>query len=288
MKSQIESEDWQLLKEQTKKYEQLQKELSESHIPPKKEDAERWSKEQAEILEIIQEIRDKQNICTHILFHDEVAPLGDVATYAEILPYELEKPPEEVEKIIEKLKRDTQRVLWVLHEMEFWAPEAELRLKSVNIKDLVTEITPWLEGQFRKHWRSKNFAIKIKDQFMGLIHEPIVAMLLLNIATNAGMHGKGDTLEIVIKRSGENGVIEISDNGQGISVERASNIFNWNPEKQGEKGGIGLGRAQEKMGIMNGTIRCEPHGGLPNNSEDYGAKFTLTFKSDIIRASINA
>lgn len=277
MNHKIETDDWQIIKEQIKKYERLQKKLSESCIPPKKEDAEQWSEEQGEILEIIQAIRDKQNICTYILFHDEVAPLADVADHTEILPYKLEGPPEEVEKIIKRLKRDTQRVLWVLHEMEFWSPEAELLLKSVNIKDLVTEITPWLEGQFKKHWRSKNFAIKIEDEFSGLIHEPILAMLLLNIATNAGMHGKGDTLEIFIKRNGKNGVIEISDNGIGIDPERVTTIFDWDSEKQGEKGGIGLGRAQEKMAIMNGTISCEPHGGLPDNHGNHGAKFTLTF-----------
>ena len=72
-----------------------------------------------------------------------------------------------------------------------------------------------------------------------------VRLLITNLLNNAARHGKGNLITIIVSFSDDRGIIEVKDNGEGISEEHISQIsepfYRADSSRQRNTGGFGLG-----------------------------------------------
>ena len=72
-----------------------------------------------------------------------------------------------------------------------------------------------------------------------------VRLLITNLLNNATRHGKGNLITIIVSFSEDRGIIEVKDNGEGISEEHISQIsepfYRADSSRQRNTGGFGLG-----------------------------------------------
>jgi Osmosensitive K+ channel histidine kinase len=72
-----------------------------------------------------------------------------------------------------------------------------------------------------------------------------IRLLITNLLNNALRHGKGNLINVRVSFPGDRGVIEVKDNGEGISEEHISQItepfYRADSARQRNTGGFGLG-----------------------------------------------
>lgn len=185
---------------------------------------------------------------------------------------------------VEKAKNDTREklknILRVLYAMEFWMENGVIATQAIPIKDCINNIIPNLEKHFVNNDRSYNgLTIDCPDNINTLIHTPTLELLLINMTKNSSYNGHSNKLHIIIHEENNSVIIEISDDGTGITDNiTTEEIFEWRKSGSRHGTGIGLGDARERMAAMGGSIECEAHGGLPNRAGTNGAKFILKLR----------
>ena len=72
-----------------------------------------------------------------------------------------------------------------------------------------------------------------------------IRLLITNLLNNAVRHGKGNLINVRVSFSGDRGIIEVKDNGEGIAEEHISQItepfYRADSARQRNTGGFGLG-----------------------------------------------
>lgn len=72
-----------------------------------------------------------------------------------------------------------------------------------------------------------------------------IRLLITNLLNNAVRHGKGNLIHVGVSFSGDRGIIEVKDNGEGISEEHITQItepfYRADSARQRNTGGFGLG-----------------------------------------------
>ena len=72
-----------------------------------------------------------------------------------------------------------------------------------------------------------------------------IRLLITNLLNNAIRHGKGNLIKVQVSFSENQGIIEVNDNGEGISEEHISQItepfYRADSARQRNTGGFGLG-----------------------------------------------
>ena len=72
-----------------------------------------------------------------------------------------------------------------------------------------------------------------------------IRLLITNLLNNAVRHGKGNLINVRVSFSGDRGIIEVKDNGEGISQEHITQItepfYRADSARQRNTGGFGLG-----------------------------------------------
>ena len=72
-----------------------------------------------------------------------------------------------------------------------------------------------------------------------------IRLLITNLLNNAVRHGKGNLINVGVSFSGDRGIIEVKDNGEGISQEHITQItepfYRADSARQRNTGGFGLG-----------------------------------------------
>ena len=154
-----------------------------------------------------------------------------------------------------------------------------MRCKKRDVCELTKEVYESLEIQ-AKH---SNITLAIKE---GCDHvynvkadEKLIREVLVNLISNAIKYGKdGGYIHAGFYNMGENILIEIADNGTGISKEHLNRVFErfFRIEKSRSRdmGGTGLGLAisKEFMEAQGGAIEVESELGA-------GSTFTITLNT---------
>ncbi|MEK7523907.1 MAG: ATP-binding protein [Patescibacteria group bacterium] len=202
--------------------------------------------------------------------------------------------------------------LWVaergIGSMRFFVEDEPIVPVSVSLGDFLRQILPYLEMVFKTAAQQKNqylpkngVVLELEGNPQVLMDHDSLATLLVNMARNAGIHGKANTLYIgdryfpplepwedgaeappdevvVVKPVVDPGffTMEIGDDGRGIP-ERINiyDIFKFGCS-YGHGSGIGLGMANERLEKMGGFIDSSHNGPYPRT----GANFRITLRTD--------
>ncbi len=199
--------------------------------------------------------------------HDINTPITTIQNSLYILkrlasaPKSIEKCQEYVE-IISNQTRHLSRILEDMLSMVRLEKTSELKLKPFNLDAMMRYVTA---GQ-QNTAVSKGHKLTLHtEEFPALIGDEIyLSRAVTNLITNAiNFSPPGSEIAVDIYGRGEDVVIQVADNGIGISEEDIPHIFDRffksDPARSSEKGGTGLGLPITKKIVEahGGTIEVE-------------------------------
>ena len=107
-----------------------------------------------------------------------------------------------------------------------------------------------------------------------------IRLLITNLLNNAVRHGKGNRINVGVSFSGDRGIIEVKDNGEGISEEHITQItepfYRADSARQRNTGGFGLG-------LYLCRLIAQAHGGemIIVSQEGQGTQITVNLPRKI-------
>lgn len=164
------------------------------------------------------------------------------------------------------------RITRIIQQLKIFVRGDELLTAPVSLKSTVLETQAIMESQ------AKGLGAKINIHFPdGDVHidadEILVQQLIVNLLSNA-LDAVAETaapvINIRIHKKETQAIIEVSDNGPGVSSEHLGHIFDpfYTTKDTGRGMGLGLTIAQEIVNRFHGEL-------MARNSEQGGAVFTV-------------
>ncbi len=206
--------------------------------------------------------------------HEIRNPLNSISVIAQRFEYEFE-PKENVDeytKLVKTIRNEVARVNQIIKQFLDFAKPAKLNLRKCNLFDLLNEIINIIESQAeeKKITINRNFAENIEVR----VDNEKIKQALLNILLNSIQAIESNGIINISVEQTDKVIIEISDNGIGISKENHSKIFNLYFSTKNSGTGIGLSIVYQIISEHNGEIICESEEGkgttmriiLPKNS----------------------
>jgi len=180
----------------------------------------------------------------------------------------LEKlPPEETELYDEVLEiyNTSMKAKTVVSRLQDLARKnAGTDFKELILDDVVQKVVEIANPAKPKAVEVKMHLNTGKQSIMG--NETQISQLLLNLLINAfhATEVKKGTVTVSTRIKGENILLQVSDNGYGISEATMERIFEpfFTTKKGGEGTGLGLAIAEQVVEEHNGTIKVESEEGV--------------------------
>ena len=176
----------------------------------------------------------------------------------------------EFRKSIAKIEEHVERARKVVHNMLGYARKMEPRLEDVDVNDTIHQTITILEN----HARINNIDIQV-DLAETI---PIIAgdqaqlqQVFLNLISNAiDAIGSNGAIEVDSRRRDDVIVVNIRDDGPGLSEEKMRKIFDpfYTTKESGKGTGLGLWVSHSIISKMDGNIQVK-------NNPDKGAVFTV-------------
>ena len=155
--------------------------------------------------------------------------------------------------ITQLLRGEVNRINKIITQFLSYAKPIDVNLRPVDIKSYLSEVYKLFEDQAKQ--KSTNFVLKGTESITINLDADLIKQSLMNILQNAFDASKKDG-EVTIKyfRISNNLIIEISDNGIGISTEQQKKIFDLYFTTKKDGNGLGLSISQKIISQHNGSI----------------------------------
>ncbi|HQI39830.1 MAG: hypothetical protein B6D44_05180 [Ignavibacteriales bacterium UTCHB2] len=175
---------------------------------------------------------------------------------------------DEYSDITQLLKSEVNRINKIITQFLGYAKPLELIKKETDIKHYFEEIYYLFEDQAKQ--RGINFSLQNNEVIKVTIDPDLIKQALMNIIQNAFDAVVNDG-QIILSyyKSKTNLVIEVKDNGSGISQDQIKKIFDLYYTNKKEGNGIGLSISQKIISQHNGTISV-------SSKENQGTTFKIT------------
>ena len=217
----------------------------------------------------LQIIKKKSGVFATSLVHEVRNPLTNINLAADIL--ELSGLSEEQKNFVEIIKRGVDRINNILTSFLSSHNEDEIHAESCSVNDLLDEVLAINSDRIslKNVVVKKNFTVRDLNI---LVKKQEIKIALINIIVNA-IEALPPASGILTLRTGvknDQCIIEIEDNGIGISEKNLLNIFD--PYYTNKPGGMGLGLSTTMDIVLSncGTMDVQ-------SEEGYGTHFTLHF-----------
>lgn len=138
---------------------------------------------------------------------------------------------------------------------------------SVLVKQVVEDLTPLAKES------SSEFRLELEKDVTGHWDAFRIEQIIINLMTNAIRYGNGKPVHITLKREAESALIEVTDQGVGISEHEQKMIFEAFERGSGNEVKAGLG-----LGLYISRKLAEAHGGQITvmSQKEMGSTFTLS------------
>jgi len=175
--------------------------------------------------------------------HQLGTPISSLMGWAELLKLKFRKP-EEVINIADEMESDLTRLNKITNR--FSKIGAKPNLKEGNIVDVINNVTKYFEKRLPQTGKNVELIFletkEIKLKLNAELFEWVIENLIKNAIDAIGSN-KGKIL-VSVKDKEDKIIIEVSDNGKGISPKNKKNIFK--PGYSTKKRGWGLGLSLSK------------------------------------------
>jgi signal transduction histidine kinase len=217
----------------------------------------------------VQILKKKSGVFATSLVHEVRNPLTNINLAADILG--LGSLSEEQEKFVAIIKRGAERINHILTSFLSSENEDEIHAESCSVNELIEEVLAINKDRIGlKH-------VIVKKKFGAgdlniLVKKQEIKIALINIMVNAieALPSANGILTLSTGIKNDQCIIEIEDNGMGISEKNLLNIFD--PYYTNKPGGMGLGLSTTVDILLSncGTMDVQ-------SEEGSGTHFTLHF-----------
>jgi signal transduction histidine kinase len=194
--------------------------------------------------------------------HDLRAPLSSITGLIQI--YQLSDNLSEKDKLVGMMQDRVAKLDKFIHTIIDYSRNArsEITRKSVNLHSMIEEI--WSDLSFMPGWNQVQLQNNLPPHWNITSDEDRLRVVLSNLISNAIVY-RNDRTErqpfVNVKGWQEKGqwVLQLSDNGRGISEEHLSHIFEmfYRAHRESKGSGLGLYIVKETLDRLKGTITCQ-------------------------------
>ena len=216
---------------------------------------------------LLEEANATKKTMLSIIGHDLKGPVGTTSQLLEIvINYIEESDYSRAKSILKELKNTSEDIYSMLTSLLLWANaidnKIEIKLELVDVFELVNNCLLNLKSSIK----NKNITVVFEpeNKLSCKIDSNIVSVVIRNLISNAIKYSyQGGVVKVSTQIINNRLWIEVTDNGIGMSVEKANSLFdgNDNSSKLGtskEVGtGIGLKLCKLFVDAVDGEIYCK-------------------------------
>jgi len=255
--------------------------LPQKSIEEVSEDVEKWAEQRKEEIEMLKRNEAYRKEFLQNLSHEFKTPVFAIQGYVDtLLNGALEK--EEVNrKFLENTSRNVDRLVNLIDDLDeisrLESGEVILQKSNFVIQDLIREVFESLSIKAANKNTKCNIKKGCESPITVYADQEKTRQVLINLVDNAIKYGKQDgTIEASIYNTdGKNILVEISDDGLGISEEHLPRIFErfyrTDYGRSRNIGGTGLGLA-----ICKHIVEADGHSIHVRSKVDIGTTFGFT------------
>jgi C4-dicarboxylate-specific signal transduction histidine kinase len=204
--------------------------------------------------------------------HEIGNPIAAIIGYLDILRRGLDTKA--TGEYLERIERETKRIDRIVRDLLDFARPRPLAIGPVHLSEVVQTALRLVQPQPR--WRTMQVVCDIDEKLPPVAaQEHYATQVLLNLFINAAdaCLGKGKVTVRGSMAPDGRVVLEVADDGPGITPEDLGHIFDpfFTTKPPGEGVGLGLAISYRLMESFGGTIRAA-------NGTPQGALFTLEFR----------
>ncbi|SNS18612.1 Signal transduction histidine kinase [Anaerovirgula multivorans] len=216
--------------------------------------------------------------------HDLKTPITTIKGYVEGIRDGVADTPNKIEKYMNTIYTKTVDVDQLIDDLLLFSKldlsKLPLHLSTIDISKYLMDLLEELKFDLEKKNVAIKYDSKIDESIFAMVDLMQLKRVVVNIVENAVkyMDKPQGTVDIILEKSEEQVVVEIKDNGQGISEDTLPYIFDrfyrGDPSRNTATGGSGLGLAIAKKII-------EEHGGRmwAESIEGTGTSIFFTLKN---------
>jgi len=242
-----------------------------------------WRNEQQKKIDELQKMADYRREFLGNVSHELKTPIFNIQGYLSTLLDGGLDDPNINEKFLRKSEKSVNRMIAIVEDLEeiskFESGELKLHEKVFDLLDLCRDIADFMEEKANKN--NTKIIIKV-DNFRKLnvkADKKRIRQVLINLVDNAIKYGNQTDGQIILRFYDfhDHVLVEINDNGIGISTESLPRIFErfyrTDRSRSREKGGTGLGLA-----IVKHIIEAHRQSISVRSQSNKGTTFSFTLK----------
>jgi two-component system phosphate regulon sensor histidine kinase PhoR len=205
--------------------------LPQKSIDEVSEDVEKWAAQRQGEIELLKANEVYRKEFLQNLAHELKTPIFAIQGYVDTLLDGAADSPEILTRFLKKTGHNAERLVNLIHDLDeiskLESGEQPLYKENFIIHDLIREVfeTLFLKAQNRK--MKCNIKKGTEQPVMVFADKEKIRQVLINLIDNAIKYGEegGNVVASIYNTDGKRVLVEISDNGIGISEEHLSRIF---------------------------------------------------------------
>lgn len=265
-------------------------EMYYKHILPQKsidevrQDVEAWGEKQRREIEVLKRNESFRREFLQNLSHELKTPVFAIQGYIETLLQGAMEDPKTNERFLQKTSKNVERLVNLMQDLDeisrLERGELKLTKKSFVIQEIVRDVFESLS--FKAQQSAITFTIKkgCEQPLTVYADKEKIRQVITNLVDNSIKYGKqgGNTTASIYNTDGKNILVEISDDGMGISDANLHRIFErFYRTQEGRRrdvAGSGLGLA-----ICKHIIEAHGHSIHVRSTEEIGTTIGFTLDS---------
>ena len=193
-------------------------------------------------------------------------PLSNINLSLEQLNLDIQSEDEAVKLYLDIIKTNFERINVLITDFINSTQSVELNIQPRSLNILLDDSIDMISLDLDKHRVQLNKEFNQTDLLVNVDHTKIVNTFY-NFLSNA-VGASATEINLKVYEEGDFAIIEIADNGDGISLENQSKIFEPFFTTKQKSLGLGLTNAQKSIINHKGKLNLE-------SKEGMGAKFTI-------------
>jgi two-component system sensor histidine kinase MtrB len=207
----------------------------------------------------LSEAQARERRFTSDVSHELRTPLTALVGEASLLREHLDRLPEDARRPAELLIQDVSRLRRLVEELmeisRFDAGREAIHAEQVEVADVARAVIR------SRGWDGK---VPVEGNLRVFTDPRRMERILANLIGNAVVHGGGG-VRVRLAERGDRAVVEVGDDGQGISAKDLPHIFERfykaDPSRSGAGSGLGLAIARENARLLGGDIEVRSDAG---------------------------
>jgi signal transduction histidine kinase len=189
--------------------------------------------------------------------HEVKNPINAIVVHLEVMRQKLKEIDPDTRRHIDVIGSEIQRLDRVVQTLVDFTRPVELRLVEMDLRKLVDDVV-MLAAPAAEQNQVHIERPAVQEPLPTRIDSDLVKQAVLNIVIN-GVQAmpEGGTLQLALRREGENALLTIRDQGQGIPQDIRDKVFNlyFTTKKGGS--GIGLAMAYRVVQLHHGSLEFD-------------------------------